>query len=751
MMSPHEYISAFTLYIETPAISAPTKAVIHLDDIRITGRLQDVWKEEWQRVWDYYTIHAEKEGRAQAKKRIGTMRDWSRSLRRRSAAVREPAGAGPALLAQYRAALAKAAAALEAADPLVKAIEAGLESSSPFTADVHEAELTLGSARFWLDAAESCGPYAREQQDPAVVTYTLDPTRSHETLPAGPRGHIEDQSYTDWTGGATERLMDPAILPEAKPVAARAGHRLVNFGARGLFVPYAFAIETDKKLENLTFAVGPISAGNVRLEAAIDLRVVAPVYISAGAGKEPFLKNVMLVHDPEFVRTVGKAEGYNRFKNDRTPDDAATMQPITIEAGRARQFYLLVKPAADAKPGVYAGIVSATSDDGTELAFALELEVLPFDLEPTPNSYTAYCVSFWSDAETIKQQGGFGGRTQFKTFEQLEQDFISQAEHGFNTLFLRSEHVRKSGAGKFDYSPLKAGERWDFTDFDRLLDAAVKAGLTRGPFCLTGGPSAKIGPPDRHDLPHTPEEMVAWIDGFVPLFLAHCKERGYPTPSFMGADEWKGEMLKSIKPGYEAIRKAGGLVTIACDPDFLGILGPDLVRPILCGGVMDEEREAIARSVQAKGMPFWIYNCPATNVYERPSAMRRRYGLAMWRNGENGAAPWAYDDMRGGEGDTKRGYANLATTSYGTFCLAFPTWSGRPIDTLTYEALREGIYDTRYMATLETALAGAKKGGKPPALVAEVEAWLKSFSVNDDLQRVRRTMADFIVALRKAG
>jgi hypothetical protein len=594
-------------------------------------------------------------------------------------------------------------------------------------------------ARFWLDVAESCAPYAKEQKDAAVVPYTLDPTRSDEVLPLGPKAHIE-QGYTGWdeVAGYYE---NPAILPDVKPVPACVGARLTNFGARGMYVPFSFAVETDKKIENLTFTIGELSAGGTQLGATTDLRVVAPVYMNVGqAGKEPRLRNVMLVHDPDFVRAVGKAQGYNRFKNDLTPDAAATMQPITIEAGQARQFYLLVKLPADARPGVYTGVVSAKAADGTELGFALELEALPFDLEPTPFAYSAFCDSFLADPDTVRRQG-FGGKSQLKTFEQLEQDFISQAEHGFNTLHLRNGPVRKS-SGAMDYIPLKEGEAWDFTDFDRMLDAAVKAGLTRSPFVWISGPYTRTGPPERKDMPQTQEEMEACINGFVPAVMAHCKEKGYPTPAFFGADEATSEALKGMKPGYEAVRKAGGLVTIACYSDFLGILGPDLVLPILLCGVTGEDTEQIVRAVQARGMPVWIYNCPASNVYGAPSAMRRRYGLAMWRNGENGECVWAFDDMN-------VGYAGFATTDYPIYSLAFPTWSGKPIDTLTYEAMREGIYDTRYMATLEKALAAAKKSGKSPALVVEVEAWLASFSVHEDLQNVRRQMADYIVRLQQ--
>ena len=51
------------------------------------------------------------------------------------------------------------------------------------------------------------------------------------------------------------------------------------------------------------------------------------------------------------------------------------------------------------------------------------------------------------------------------------------------------------------------------------------------------------------------------------------------------------------------------------------------------------------------------------------------------------------------------------------------------------------------MATLEKALARAKAANADPKRVAKVEKWLADVSVNDDLQDVRRQMADFIVAL----
>ena len=735
-VNPAEYISGVSLYIE---VTAATRGVIHIDDIRIVGRLQSGWEEEWKKVWEYYTIYAEKHQRADAKKRLTSLRSWSKALMKRQAALREPSGASSMLLAQYRGAVERAAAPLAAAMPLVKAVEDGLESNDRFTANVHAAELKLADARYWLDVAESCAPYVMDQKDASIITYTVELTQSYEVLPSGPKA----QAYSGWdeVAGYYE---NPAILPDTKPVPARAGKRLESFGVRDVYVPSSFAVSTERRIEELTFTIGEMSAGGETLGGAVDLRVVAPVYMPIAPGMEPRLRNVMLVHDADFVRAVGKAEGYNRFKNARMPDDAATMQPITIEAGQTRQFYLLVKAPSDARAGTYAGTVSGNAEGKTVLTLDVKLEVLPFDLEPTPFAYGAFYESFIADGAPVRELGvGF----ERKTFEQIEQDLLSQGEHGFNTLNLRGAWL---GARPDEQDrTMYKGEEGSWRDFDRILDAAVKAGLTRSPFVWVSHPvriatAITHGLPERKDLPQNTEEMVAWIDAFVPALTARCEEKGYPSPALFGADEYTGERLKAMKPGYEAVRNAGGQMVIACYRDFFGILGPDLVLPMLLGGARDPEGERLVRAVQAKGGEVWIYNCPAANVYGAPASMRRRYGLGMWRNGENGMHNWAFDDFDGG-------YANLAVRKRPVYCYAFPTWSGRPIDTITYEALREGIYDTRYMATLEKRLKEARDSGNAGELVARVEKWLDTFSVNDDLQKVRRQMADFIVALGKVA
>jgi hypothetical protein len=240
--------------------------------------------------------------------------------------------------------------------------------------------------------------------------------------------------------------------------------------------------------------------------------------------------------------------------------------------------------------------------------------------------------------------------------------------------------------------------------------------------------------------------VAARFQDFVPAVQAFCDRQGYPRPALYGHDEASGEALMRLRAGYTAVNQAGGLVTVACYPNYFDEIGEALSRPIVYGGGQTVKGQQALRESQKLGYECWIYNCPATSLPASPSVYRRRYGLAMWRNGEQGAAPWEYQGMpRPQAGQPPHGFDNVFTEPL--YAVAYPTWAGPPIDTIIYEAFREGIYDTRYMATLEKKLRETRATAAAPELVTKVEQWLQTFSVNDDLQKVRRQMADFIIEL----
>ncbi len=243
------------------------------------------------------------------------------------------------------------------------------------------------------------------------------------------------------------------------------------------------------------------------------------------------------------------------------------------------------------------------------------------------------------------------------------------------------------------------------------------------------------------------EEAVGRIQEVVTAISEFLAANGYPQPAYHGADEAKGEKLRRLKPGYQAVTDAGGLVAAACSSAYFNEVGTGLSLPIVIGGAMNNVAELGIRASQAAGYECWIYNCPGTDQAASPAVYRRRYGLAMWRNGEDGAMPWEFSGVPWDE--NSQSYMEKPEGRL-IYAMACPTWEGTPIDTVIYEAYREGIYDTRYLATLEKYLKLAKEKRRAPAVVKKVQAWLDTFSVNDDLQQVRGQMVRWTLRLRAA-
>ena len=558
----------------------------------------------------------------------------------------------------------------------------------------------------------------------------LEPTQSYAILPGGPTGHKDELSHYNWSGRGFE---NPQVLPDASPVPAAPSQQMAGFGCRGTYVPLSFAVLPERTLEGLSFEVSDLRSETGEMPAAaIDIRTVATWWRPWNQDNSivPRLMNELLLHDPGFaVPAEGKVE--NIYRDADLGSDAETLQPVTIPGGTVRQFYVLAKIPADASAGVYAGKIVGSAKGRESIRMQMSVEVVPFDLEPTPYAYSFY---YRAGLRTAGGEGEEGLRAYLKTPAQMEADLVSMAEHGCNTANDYSGQVRQTDDG------------WDFSRFDLCLDMVVRAGLTRSPFTWGAHGGYWTPAPGKEGAPQTMEEVLKHLEALVPAVNAHCDEKGYPRPALLGIDEASGDRLRQAKRAYAAANEAGGLVNVACYPSYWDEIGDALSLPTIYGGAQTSQGEAAMRASQKLGYECWIYNCPATGLTASPSVYRRRYGLAMWRNGEQGAMPWNYFNRQGGTNLP----VFLNRFDQPVYSMAYPTWDGKPIDTIIYEAWREGIYDTRYMATLEKYLKEAKAKKAAPELVAGVEKWLGTFSVNDDLNAVRGQMKDLILSLMEA-
>ena len=138
---------------------------------------------------------------------------------------------------------------------------------------------------------------------------------------------------------------------------------------------------------------------------------------------------------------------------------------------------------------------------------------------------------------------------------------------------------------------------------------------------------------------------------------------------------------------------------------------------------------------------MYAYNFPRAGLH-LPQTQRRVGGLAMWKSGIDGSMTWAYTHIKKGKdiADQVMGEAYVLRTEEGI------------LDTLHWEALREGVDDVRYLSTLLDTLhrAAGPHGAHP--LVAETWSWLAGLDVTTtDLDDIRMEMATRIIALRALG
>ena len=727
-----DYVQGIGIRMQLPDHSPATTVTMYLDDVEITGKLPSNWRSKWAEIYQYITVDQERVQRESATRRLAGMKARVAGLEAAFGRAPLPATTGAALRKQYAALCERIESDFNRIAPMLSEIRKALsDTQTRFTAKINAPERIINDLSLYVAIARAYPAYARQFGDAGVITFTLDPTRSYAILPDGPQGHNEELSYYNWSG---QGLENPQLLPNALPVPAAPSRKMTGCGCRDTFVPLSFALLPAETIERLTFDVSALRANAGEIPAAaVDIRYVATWWRpwNDNSTCKPRLMNEMLLHDPDFVRPVeGKEE--NAFKDARFGSDTAALQPLNIAAGTVRQFYVTVRVPGDAEAGLYKGTITAGAEGMKPLALDLELEVFPFDLEPTPFAYSFFYRTYPGDEEAVRNAASpFQVR---KTPAQMEADLVGMAAHGVNTLNL------------YAGTPTKTDDGWDFSALAEFLAMAKRAGLARSPFTWLAHGQSFLPMPERPHYPKTMDEVIADFKEFLPAVNAFCDENGYPRPALFGHDEASGERLRILRSGYGAVNAAGGTVTVACYPSYFDEIGDALSLPIVYGGAQTAQGRTNIHASRKLGYECWIYNCPATNLSASPSVYRRRYGLAMWRNGEQGAAPWEYQGMpRQRAGEPPFGFNNVFTEPL--YCVAMPTWNGPPVDTIIYEAFREGVYDTRYMATLEAAMAGARRTNADSKLVTEIETWLAHFSVNDDLARVRRQMAGHIVAL----
>ena len=498
---------------------------------------------------------------------------------------------------------------------------------------------------------------------------------------------------TDFLYYSVPAMSDVQRLPDVYPFDANPGEPVRIFAAKGEYEPGSFLVYPLKNLGKVSFSLTPFRSKDGKTFPAkqLDLKVIKVWYQNQNAWYSYFgdtdfkLCPELLLNDEDLIRVdTEKKANYARLKNkdgstteqwinpprqmnkryfehyrdtyDFMPmrenfRDAKTLQPVLLEEGSFKNFFLTAHVTKDIAPAIYKGAVRLTDKSGKQLGeIPVELRVLPFEL-PAPKCYFDPDFDFrvasysYISVNMIMEENG-GDRE--LAIKQLESVLRDQVAHNQNMHWMRDE-------------------------LDLTYKVMQKVGMCTNPVIVTTGVPSRDYSPEL--LEADAQRKAAWFDKH---FGHHNVYIGY-------GDEPGAGWLVEVRPIFHAYQKAGLKFIIAGRDSVFFKTGHIYDWHNIAKDAVDDSSTALWNKVGGSHIAW--YACMHVGP-ENPAFNRRQY-----------SALCNYAHHLGPYDDDSEGYRPMI--------FAYGIYDG-VLDTIQWEGFREGIDDIRY-ATLMTTLARQAK------------------------------------------
>ena len=507
-----------------------------------------------------------------------------------------------------------------------------------------------------------------------------------------------DFPYIIWI---IDPISNEKVFPNRFPVPGIVGTELNLAACPGEYEPASFATYGFKELRDVTVTWGEATSGEFTLPSSQIEVYIVKCWWQAGVGvadvKHPTLTPELLLKDPDFVSVEDEAKR-NRLRDAAAPVDAAELQPVSIPAGEAQQFWVTVHVPEGTSPGIYTGRMSLEMENAPETVLPFTVEVLPIRLEQPALRYSIY----YRGRLTDDLKGSIGSK--WKSPRQYSAEMQNLKAHGITHPTCHQD---------LDNTQL----------LEHTIELRKRAGIAIDPFYTLG----------LQTRGYTSSKELEKLKDQVHAGLAQLRKHGIKELYIYGIDEASGDVLKNERPSFKAAHEAGAKVFAACASGAFELVG-DLLHLAVFNGPLNPSEAKKWRSLEHR---IFSYANPQVGV-EEPETYRRNYGLALWKAGYDGAMNYAYQHNFGDI------YVDDDHETFRDHVFAYPTVDG-VIDTIQWEGFREGVDDVRYVTTLLKAIENAT-GGKEE-LAQEAMEWVKTIDPYGDLQSIRAEMVKWILQL----
>jgi hypothetical protein len=520
------------------------------------------------------------------------------------------------------------------------------------------------------------------------------------------------------------------LYPNSIPRKEEMAKDLKLFAAPGEYEPATFSILPLKDMKNVRISISNLQNGkDIIGRSSINVQMVKYHY-----------HNVAMSNPPTYMLFPKVLEDY-----------AAS----DLAKGMAVKIWLTVKIPETARAGRYWGKIIIEAENAPASVISLSCEVLPFRLDELKDTTFNMCYHL---PLNYPERGVDGWKL-------LEKDLIDMKEHGMNSvnLFVIGQNLWSEFGQR--------GKSINVEAFLKFLRLCKKTGLSQ-PLPLNICPYFPWDPNQATSKRALDIQEWEYVARAIKELEAKVKQEGLPE-IYWYIDEPYNETRKHNTLAFLEFLKgccptAKTFVTMFVDSsDSQNV-------DIFCPNPHQLSKALLAnpdyfQTMRAKGKSIWTYNGAANPFI--PSACRFNVGFYMWRLGVAGQLNFTYQ-LYYYHRNLYNPLDNPGPVMYGH---TYPGSEG-PISTITWEAIREGIDDLRYIKTLERHIESAEKRKDAAALkvIREAKLFLTDLqariSVNYDDYEVkdsngaplykqpvwttdlydayRRKIADFIIKLQ---
>jgi hypothetical protein len=488
-----------------------------------------------------------------------------------------------------------------------------------------------------------------------------------------------------WTVDSLVKVFPDATPEKIAPAAVEV--------ARGEHAAIQVVVRANEPLKNLhaELAALRLEGTETKMQSAPTVRFVGVVFVEKPIQKPP--KNQLRKPPAEF------------------PDPLLEVAGIDVEQHKAQALWITIPIPAGTAPGLYQGELSITAERAAgPISYRLPLHVRVFDVVIEKSRLW---VTQWFQIEQ------FGDKSIPKDTPEywrlLRKYARNMAEHRQNVAFI----------SPLDLADFKAGPESsleiDFGRFDRWVEIFQQEGVIGR---IEGGHlgdrmsgwnsdfgvqvrQVRDGKVESGKFPPDDPQAEHFCARFLPALVAHLREKGWLDIYRQHvADEPTDSNAKSYRAFAQLIRKHAPELKIieACQTkDLIGVMDVWVPQP----NVYQRDFDHYRRRQQA-GEEVWFYTCwlpqgeYINRFIEQPLIETRLLHWIGFKYGATGYLHWGYNQWTKEDPFTHANRTEAGSTSYlpaGDAWIVYPGKEG-PLDSLRYEAMRDGIADYELLCML---------------------------------------------------